>query len=104
MVLPFSPISGSKDRESQRILGYVENLCWREGVSCRKVTKDSSVIYQAFIDAGNGQRLRSDLHGFAWAGRGARDSPRQRNEQGAYPLEIPVLSVARGAHGKIGVS
>jgi nucleotide-binding universal stress UspA family protein len=41
----------AKDRESQRILGFVENLCWREGVNCRKVTKDSNVIYQAIIDA-----------------------------------------------------
>ena len=41
----------AQDRESQRILGYVENLCWREGVHCRKVTKDSNVIYQAIIDA-----------------------------------------------------
>ena len=41
----------AKDRESQRILGFVENLCWREGVNCKKVTKDSHVIYQAIIDA-----------------------------------------------------
>lgn len=41
----------AKDRESQRILGFVENLCWREGVNCRKVTKDASVVYQAIIDA-----------------------------------------------------
>lgn len=40
-----------KDKEAQRILGMVENLCWREGVNCKKVTKDSSVVYQAIIDA-----------------------------------------------------
>ena len=41
----------AKDIEAQRILGFVENLCWREGVNCKKVTRDSAVVYQAIIDA-----------------------------------------------------
>ena len=41
----------AKDVEAQRILGFVENLCWREGVNCKKVTRDSTVVYQAIIDA-----------------------------------------------------
>ena len=40
----------TKGKEAQRILGLVENLCWREGVHCKKVTKDSCAVYQAIID------------------------------------------------------
>lgn len=39
------------EKEAQQILGFVENLCWREGVSCTKVTKSSNVIYEAIIEA-----------------------------------------------------
>ena len=39
------------EREGQRVLAYVENLCWREGVSCSKVTKASRVVHEAIIGA-----------------------------------------------------
>ena len=40
-----------REREVQRVLAFVENLCWREGVSCTKVTKASNVVYEAIIGA-----------------------------------------------------
>ena len=40
-----------RDKEAQEILGFVENLCWRDGVNCTKVTKQSNVIYAAIIEA-----------------------------------------------------
>jgi len=58
----------AKDKEGQRILGFVENLCWREGVSCRKETKESNVVYEAIIEAAT--KNDCDLICMASHGRG----------------------------------
>lgn len=39
------------ERDANEILGSVEVLCWKEGVMCNKLTRTSSAIYEAIIEA-----------------------------------------------------
>jgi nucleotide-binding universal stress UspA family protein len=41
------------EEQAQQILGFVEDLCKEEGVSCTRMTLTSDVPYEAIIEAAN---------------------------------------------------
>lgn len=46
-----APVDEFAESDARDILGPVEMLCWKEGVQCHTVTRTSSAISDAIIDA-----------------------------------------------------
>lgn len=55
------------EKQAQEILGFVEDLCRKEGVSCAKLESVNDVPYQAIIDAAT--QCKCDLIFMASHGR-----------------------------------
>ena len=55
------------EKQAQESLGFVENLCQQEGVSCNKLESTSDVPYQAIIEAAT--QCKCDLIFMASHGR-----------------------------------
>ena len=55
------------EKQAQESLGFVENLCQQEGVSCTKLESTSDVPYQAIIEAAT--QCKCDLIFMASHGR-----------------------------------